>query len=220
MKTAIHYAVVLFIFAGLAGLGLGVTYHYTKNRIVDNDLSVTRDAILAVLPEHDNQPMEDKFAWRQYQEQLLSVDPELFPEVIDVWWEEDVYPARKNGILTGAAFSVTRFGYGGEIKTVIGVTSEGTLLNARVVAASSETPGLGLKVTEPIFLQGLIFKVNATDQHRSLINTSPFKVTQDGGEIVAVTGATISSRAVVDSVAQGLRRYAVLREILEKTVID
>ena len=210
----VRFAVILLLFAGIAGLALGATFQLTRDRIADNDAGVLREALNAVLPEHDNDPFADKFAWEKYREPLLAAEAALFPPAGDVFWAGEIYPARRGGAWNGAALQVAKVGYGGPVVTVIGVDGKGDLVNVRVSSFAQETPGLGTKVTEPAFLAGLQYKDRAANVFRSLANTANFAVSKDGGEIAAVTGATISSRAVVDAVALGMKRLAALQCVL------
>lgn len=213
-NETVKFAVMLFLFAGIAGLALGATFQLTQVRIADNDAGVLREALSAVLPPHDNDPFADKFAWEVHRVRLLAANAGLFPAAGDAFWRGEVYPARRGGNWNGAALQVQETGYGGPVVTVIGVDGRGALVNIRVSYFAQETPGLGTKITEPAFLDGLQYKDRAAQVFRSLDNTENFSVNKDGGEIAAVTGATISSRAVVNAVAQGVARLAVLRYVL------
>lgn len=212
-NETMKFAAVLFLFAGIAGLALGATFQLTQARIAANDSGVLREALNAVLPPHDNDPFADKFAWEKYRAPLLAAAAADFPPAGDAFWAGEVYPARRGGAWNGAALQVEKTGYGGPVATVIGVDGRGDLVNIRVSSFAQETPGLGTKVTEPAFLDGLQYKDRAANIFRSLTNTANFAVSKDGGEIAAVTGATISSRAVVDAVALGMKRLAALQRV-------
>ena len=76
------------------------------------------------------------------------------------------------------------------------------------VTTMNETPGLGAKSkTDPKFAA----------QFKGLPDSGPVKVTKDGGSINAISGATITSRAVCDGVTDALEVYAKLKpQILAK----
>ena len=81
-------------------------------------------------------------------------------------------------------------GYGGEITLMVGFkTDKKTVISYKVLAAS-ETPGLGMKLKTPEF----------ADQFRGKDGRA-LKVKKDGGEIEAITSATITSRAVCRAIA-------------------
>ena len=81
-------------------------------------------------------------------------------------------------------------GYGGDITLMVGFkTDKKTVISYKVLTAS-ETPGLGMKLKTPEF----------ADQFKGKDGTS-LKVKKDGGEIEAITSATITSRAVCRAIA-------------------
>jgi len=88
----------------------------------------------------------------------------------------------KEGNLVGVAFKASQKGYSSTVETVAGMKSDGVITAIKVVS-QNETPGLGSGVTEPGF----------TGQFagRSIAELN---------KVQAITGATISSRAVIDSV--------------------
>ncbi len=123
-------------------------------------------------------------------DQALS---EIFPSAEFVE-ENDYYMALENGELTGYAVIVEGRGFGGKLKVAIGIRLDGTIQRVRVIS-HSETPGLGSEVAEDEFL--------AQFEGKTL---EELKLKKEGGEIDAVTGATISSRAVVDIVREELQK--------------
>ena len=74
-------------------------------------------------------------------------------------------------------------GFGGAVKTMVGIDADGTITGLRVTG-HSETAGLGAKATDPSFYEQFTGKSGSVS------------VTKDGGEIVPITSATITSRAV------------------------
>lgn len=87
-------------------------------------------------------------------------------------------------------------GYGGPIVMLVGVEPGGTLHQMKILSASGETPGLGSKATERSFLDQFLGLSPAIGLVK---NQAPA-----GNEIQAVTGATISSTAVLDGVNAAL----------------
>ena len=88
----------------------------------------------------------------------------------------------------------TAKGYGGNIRLMVGLNPDRTVISYQVLAAA-ETPGLGSNLSTPAFIAR--FK----DQPAASV-----KVTKDGGKIEALTSATITSRAVCDAVADAAQR--------------
>ena len=81
-------------------------------------------------------------------------------------------------------------GYGGDIVLMVGFkTDKKTVISYKVLEAS-ETPGLGMKLKTPEF----------AGQFKGR-DGSALKVKKDGGDIEAITSATITSRAVCEAIA-------------------
>lgn len=109
-----------------------------------------------------------------------------------------LFPARRNGTISGVAIKTsTNKGFGGKMELIVGFFLDGTVSGYKVIH-SNETPGLGTKVSEPRFKEQ--FAGIRPKKHL-------FKVKQDGGEIDAVTAATISSRAVIDAIQKAYDAY-------------
>lgn len=102
-----------------------------------------------------------------------------------------------SGALSAAAVECSSpNGYGGEIRLMIGFNAKGEVLDFKVLSAS-ETPGLGSKITSDSFRGGIVGKNTSTD----------WRVKKDGGDIDAVTSATISSRAVCEAISDAVRTF-------------
>lgn len=95
-----------------------------------------------------------------------------------------VYRVLENGVTVGYCVEVKSPGFGGDIEMTVGYTPEGKILGVSIVSLS-ETPGLGAKVSEDAFLS----------QYDGKQGTLTL-----GEDIDAISGATISSRAVTDGV--------------------
>jgi electron transport complex protein RnfG len=113
-----------------------------------------------------------------------------------------IYVARRDGLATAAAFETAGQGYSGDIRLIMGVSSTGEVLGVRVLA-HAETPGLGDKIE--IEKDDWIKSFDG----RSLDNTvtPEWAVKKDGGRFDQFTGATITPRAVVQAVHEGLRFF-------------
>lgn len=92
-------------------------------------------------------------------------------------------------------------GYAGEIKLMLGFTREGDFWSYKVLS-HNETPGLGAQITA-----GFIDNV----KERSASDTT-WKTTKDGGDIVPITSATISSRAVCDAIRRGVKIFEAIQK--------
>ena len=103
----------------------------------------------------------------------------------------------ESGKAIGSVIMAAPRGYGGPIKLTIGVAPDGTIAAVALGKLDQqETPGLGAKVVKPKF----------TDQFKGKI-PAQLKVKQDGGEIDAITAATITSRAATDGIREKLEKF-------------
>ena len=112
---------------------------------------------------------------------------------------DEVYSAVMDGSEAGYVITVTdKDGYGGDIQITVGIMSDGTV-NGISFLSISETAGLGMKATEPSFYNQYVNK-----------QADKFVVSKDGGDgeqIDALSGATITSRAVTGAVNAALGYY-------------
>lgn len=115
----------------------------------------------------------------------------------------------KSGNLIGYAISSASRGYGGDVKVMTGVNAEdGSVIAINVYDNSGETPGLGVNTSGEKF----------TSQFAGLSSGTGVTVDKDAGKnpdsvaVDSVTGATISSRAVVDAVNQAFEAYNAVKE--------
>lgn len=100
------------------------------------------------------------------------------------------YPSYKDEVLQNVVIKTySNNGYNGQIWLMAGFMADGTIVNVSVLE-QRETPGLGTKITEDKFLSQ--FKGQNPE-------TFSLRVRQDGGDVDAVTAATISSRAFCDA---------------------
>lgn len=115
----------------------------------------------------------------------------------------------ESGNLIGYAISSASRGYGGDVKVMTGINAEdGSVIAINVYDNSGETPGLGVNTSGEKF----------TSQFAGLSSGTGVTVDKDAGKnpdslaVDSVTGATISSRAVVDAVNQAFDAYNAVKE--------
>jgi len=124
----------------------------------------------------------------QKEQQIMSRLKEMFPSMSEYTFEDDIYTIYSNGAGVGYAFLAVGKGYGGDIDILIGLEDETTIKGITIIS-QSETPGLGSRIAESSFASKF-----------AGLNIGDVALKQDGGQIDAITGATISSGAVVDAV--------------------
>lgn len=169
----------------IAGAALAAVNMFTMGPIAESKAAALQKAIQQVTPEFNNNPTDD---------QCKGITAEGDSLVI--------FPARMDGKLVGVAVeSFTKKGFGGEIKVIVGFDREGKLLNYSVLQ-HAETPGLGSKMEQ-------WFRTEKNKQSIVGRNLSEgnLTVTKDGGNVDAITAATISSRAFLDAVNRAYSAY-------------
>jgi len=191
------HALVLGGFSLAATLLLAVAYGLTKEPIQKSALEDLRRSLEQVIPAsiHDNNPAADTLQLQ------LDGTPLL------------VYRARRGNHVTGVAFEAARRGYSGEIRVLLGIDENGKLLGVRVLQ-HTETPGLGdkIEVTRSDWI------TRFTGKSLGDPPDAQWAVKKDGGPFDQFAGATITPRAVVNGVRDGLRLFAAHRKTLLEEV--
>lgn len=179
----INMVLVLGLISAMSAAALSYVFDLTKDRIEEGKKAKRLLAIKEVLPSgYTNSPDEE-----MYKIKLTEGEPAL-----------ECYPAKENGELKSVAVkSYTKNAFSGEMWLMVGMLPDGTI-NKISVIDQKETPGLGTKVTEEKFKKQFMNK-----------NPIEFKldVKKDGGEVDAITAATISSRAVCDAIKRAYKTY-------------
>ena len=178
--TLINMFVALFVICIVSGGVLGVVYNATKEPIAAAETAKKTEAIKNVLPEF-NELKETM---------VMSV---LEDTEIPFYLAYDA----DNNFIGAAVETFTNKGFSGNISLMVGILADGTLKNISVLQ-HAETPGLGSKMTEPTFKDQ--FNGKKADSFN-------FKVKKDGGDVDAITAATISSRAFCDAVNRALLTF-------------
>lgn len=188
MNNIIKNTVILTVITVISGLGLGLVYGITEEPIAQAQEAAKKEAWQAVFPEADLNSF-----------QPVDVDTDAADEAIDSLGVnatiDEVCTVGEEGYVVT---TTDGDGYGGDIQITVGITADGTV-NGISILSISETAGLGMKATEPAFYEQYQGK-----------QTDKFVVSKDGGEgepIDALSGATITSRAVTDAVNAALGYY-------------
>ncbi|MCF7891073.1 FMN-binding protein [Candidatus Bipolaricaulota bacterium] len=176
MKKIVRMVLVLTLLGLISGLALSLVSNYADPIIEENEKEATREAIYYVLKSADSYETEE-------------VDGKVIYRALD-----------SSGELVGYAFTASGGGYQGTIRLMVGVGPEVWKVKGIQILESSETPGLGGKI------RGESFK----SQFRDLVARGEIGLVKSGeperGEIKAITGATISSKAVVKIINTELSR--------------
>lgn len=170
-STLINMVAVLFTITLIASAGVGAVNMITVEPIAAAKAAATEAALGEVLPAFDATETTD-----------LEIDDMPIK----------VYTAKQGEEVVGYAVeTMTKQGFSGVVKLMVGFLTDGTINNVNVLQ-QAETPGLGTKMCD----EGnpLLAGVKGKE------GTATFRVKKDGGEVDALTAATISSRAYLDAV--------------------
>lgn len=184
-STLVNMVAVLFGVTLIASLGVGIVYRITAEPIAAANAAAVTEALARVLPPFETTKVD-----------TLQID-EL---PITVYTACDA-----SGEVAGYAVqTATKSGFGGMIRMMVGFDPEGTVLNINVLE-QAETPGLGTKMAdeENVLLSSICGRRPETMQ----LVEGRIAVRKDGGDVDALTAATISSRAYCDAVNRAWMAY-------------
>jgi electron transport complex protein RnfG len=161
----------------------------TKDKIAENKVKAEELARGEVLPG------TEKFEKQSVILPAVKTEPNPLKKQVEEGPSEFIYYQGYDqaGKLTGYTFVASRYGYSSVVKTMVGVDTTMSITKIKIIE-QAETPGLGANSTTEAFRQRFEQK-----------GLEALKVDKDGGEIVSLTGATITSRAVTGSIAAGLK---------------
>ncbi|MCP4975656.1 MAG: RnfABCDGE type electron transport complex subunit G [Maribacter sp.] len=169
-STFLNMILALFVITLVAGLSLGYVNDLTKGPKAKAKLERKVNALKEVLPTFDNNPVED----------MRKIASDKAKDSIEI------YTAYLKDRLAGTAvIGSSEKGFSGLVKIMVGFKPNGTIKNI-VVLEQKETPGLGTKMKDDKFIKQF------RDKDPSTYN---LKTTKDGGDVDALTGATITTRA-------------------------
>ena len=191
MRDIIRMIVVLGVLAAVSGWLLWAVKMGTASQIEYQQLKFVKGpAIKKILEGCSNDPLVDRF------------------KIQDGDVERNFYVGVFDGKANAVAYETFGKGFGGDVGIMIGVNVETDELLGIGVTTHSETPGLGSRAKDdPSF--GAQFK--------GMSISKPFKVKPDGGEVDALSGATVTSRGVCAGVTDSAEFYNTLKpQIIEQ----
>ncbi|MCR5451184.1 MAG: RnfABCDGE type electron transport complex subunit G [Lachnospiraceae bacterium] len=190
-NSIIKDTLILTLITLVAGLALGGVQYITAAPIAAANKAALEEAYMSVFPSAAS--FEDYADFNEEEANKLV-------HATEIGTDADITAASvakdSSGADIGYVFTVTTHkGYGGDITLTVGIDSATNKMNGYSITDISETPGLGMKSTEPKFMsqfEGLSMEV----EKYTVTKSSPAKE----GEIEAIGGATITSRAVTNAV--------------------
>lgn len=180
MREYLRLIIVLAIICAMAGGALTLVNTFTEPKIQALKIQTESDAYQQALP------IADRFEDAPEAFEQTKISPAL--NLI-----QNVKAGLKDGTVVGWVCKVVTSGYGGNIDMLIGIKKDGQMGKVMVLG-HTETPGLGSNITDDQFI-GQAAIENATA-------SQTLQVSKDGGSVQAITGATVSSRAVLRGINQ------------------
>jgi len=180
LREIIKLGLILLLITSISAVVLGLTNSITEEKIEDAENLVSEEARKAVLPGAEKFVKEDS--------------TEINEIVKDNSGVLEVYKGmNSNDELLGYAIKTSSSGYGGDVEVITGISNDGIITGMNVVS-HQETPGLGANATGEEFQSQ--FKEIPTEKDITVVKSEP----QNEDEVQALTGATITSNAVVKGV--------------------
>ena len=185
MREMIKMVVVLTILSFFSGGVLAYIRNTYQGRIDNQVLEFVKGpAVRTIFEGAGNDPIADRFTIKDGE-----VERTFFVGVFD-------------GEPRGVAFETSGKGYGGDVGLMVGIDVKDSKLMGVSVTTHGETPGMGAKAkSDPSFVA----------QYKGLALEQPIAVTLDGGSISAISGATITSRAVSSAATDADKIYQKLK---------
>lgn len=189
MKYYLKLGFILLLIGAIASGVLALINSYTEPIIENNKLKTEEEARSLVLPQAEI-----------FEKKSIAMErAESKPDPLKIQKEtsgsnEFVFYIGKNNQqeIVGYTFVAKKYGYSSTIETMVGVNPDLSVNKIKIIN-QAETPGLGANCEEESF----------TSQF-SQLTKAELQVDKDGGQIQSLTGATISSRAITNSIKEGL----------------
>lgn len=191
MGEMIKMVVVLTLLSVISGGGLSWLKDFTAPKIEKQEMELVKGpAIRGILSDAENDPVTDRF------------------KIPDGDLERSIFVGVYNGKPNTVALETQVNGFADKVGLMVAIDTENNTLRGIGVTTHKETPGLGGNAkADPTFAAQ--FKGKPID--------TELKVTNDGGDINALSGATITSRAVCKGTNDAIAIYNHLKpQLLEQ----
>lgn len=198
-STFLNMTLTLFLISAVASLALGYIYNLTLEPIKQSKENKLKTAIGLVVPLAGNEGAT-------IEEQDITSSDGLS--------NLKFYRVKNNDSIVGTAVrTISKNGFGGEIVVMVGFDNNGNIIDSDILE-HKETPGLGDKSCK-----------STSDWNNQFKNKNPksfiLKVKKDGGDVDAITAATITSRAYCDALQRAYDTFvANTNSINAKDVVD
>lgn len=192
MNKIVKNALILTAITLVSGLLLGGVYEITKEPIQASKEKAKQEAYKSVMSDAEEFETDNSFDEKKA-EKILEKN-----KINGCYLSEVAVGKDKSGKEIGYVItSTSKEGYGGEIQISVGVSMDGTVTGIEILSIN-ETAGLGMQAIEPAFKKQF-----------ENVKTDKFEVKKDNpkGNVDALSGATITTRAVTNAVNAGLSYF-------------
>ncbi|MBU1711898.1 MAG: RnfABCDGE type electron transport complex subunit G [Proteobacteria bacterium] len=191
MREMLKMIIVLTVLCSFSGGLLAALRNETMEKIENQQLEFVKGpAIRNILKGSSNDPIADRFK--------IKVGET----------EKSFFVGKFDGKAEAVVFESTGKGFGGDFGIMLGVNVTDDKIIGIGVTTHSETPGIGSRAqTDPRFAA----------QFKGLLLADDFKVKSEGGQVDAISGATVTSKGVAGAVTDAAKIYTSLKpQLAEK----
>lgn len=185
MNKIIKLGLILLAFTAVAAGILGFLNLQTRDIIADVQIKANNEARQEVLPKGKE--------FKELDENVLKEATKGTEGV------EEIYEGLDGEEVIGYTIKTVISGYSGPVVVMTGIDTEGVVSGMKVVS-NTETPGLGANASNPEYQNQYLGKLAEGDIE--LVKNSPTEA-----QVQALTGATITSKAVTNSVNEAIKAY-------------
>ena len=191
MRDIVKPTVILFVVCMVVTIALAVTNAATKDKIIER------------AEQDENNSRKEVLSEAESFEEVQGLDT-IIGDNAKLTMVKKAFKGVKDGQEAGKVFMVESKGYGGVMKITIGIDASGKVSGVKITEMN-ETPGLGSKASESPFMSQF-----------NVAPKEPFAVVKSGKskneEISAISGATITSKAVTQGVQAAVDADKLMRE--------
>ncbi|MDA8404189.1 MAG: RnfABCDGE type electron transport complex subunit G [Desulfobacteraceae bacterium] len=193
MNEMVKMVMVLTVLSAVSGGVLAGLHRSTASRIEAQQLMFVKGpAIKAILAGADNDPISDRF------------------KLSDAGTETNFFVGKRNGKADSIAFESFGKGFGCDIGLMVGVNLASGRVIGAAVTTHSETPGFGARAKDDPAFSAQFKGISMMDKQ--------IKVNKDGGQMNALSGATITSRGVCAAVTKAMSTFQKLAPQIKEQI--
>lgn len=195
MPKSVYIVVSLSVICLISGFSLAALNSMTKEQIelqiLQNKQLPAIEKVLKTIGKADNDFLADRKSLPLDDKNKLAL-----------------FPGKKGGEIFSVALEEKGKGFGGDVGIMMGFDFKTDKLIGVAITTMSETPGVGTRAKKDSF----------TNQFIGMTDKNIYKVKADGGDIDAVSGATVTSRAVCTALDKGFKLYKENKEKIQQTL--